>query len=302
MVNYLNLMARTVAALWHIGTRWISRLVRVALILIISHWTLVVLVSFTGVHELTVGASLLTVAALIFILVVASLPRYQDELGAALAVSATLSLFKRTRKILEKILKGLFLFLLIDAAFGLYFSLVPVENQRGAALWIIFFAAIFGMAVAVQPAARRQKIVNAFVFVLLVGSAAALFVVIPTTLANGGWDETKRDVARALKKDDAKAAPTGTPAPTTGKVIVLTEGRQYITLLGYDQLAGPVDLDPIADGECAKWRPSVKGVVIHWQDGSEESMGEESVHSPEGLVWFKGPAGYTVGVRKTADC
>lgn len=119
---------------------------------------------------------------------------------------------------------------------------------------------------------------------IIVG-AFTLFGIV-TLVPGGDTEATKAAPAEALS--------------TTGR-IVLTEERQYITLLGPDKLAGPVDLDALRAGECPRWLPPA-GTIVRYEDGFEVSAQAITTHPSIGLVWFKGPTGQQVGIRKTTDC
>lgn len=224
MHDFLSNIGRVLVALWRIGRAqapglahhawdfyalWASRLTRISLIVVVGQPVAVILVSLTGVHELTVLTALTPIIALLFLSVVASMPHHQDELAAAFAIGTGLAVWDRTAKILEKVLQGLLLFLLLDMAFGLYFSLLPVEEDKGLVLWIVFVGVIFLLSVALLPQGWRKKLTNTSVVIGFVGSVVALTVVIPAVLANGGRDETRKDISRAFT-DDAKAAPAET--------------------------------------------------------------------------------------------
>jgi hypothetical protein len=122
----------------------------------------------------------------------------------------------------------------------------------------------------------------AWAWLALVGIAGLILLIGVTTTFSGDGN-------------GAKAAPAAGP-------IVLTEERQYITLLGPDRLAGPVDLDQsLKVGECPRWLGPA-GTIVHYQDGFEVGIEELSPHPSVGQVFFRGPAGQMVGVRKTTDC
>jgi len=94
----------------------------------------------------------------------------------------------------------------------------------------------------------------------------------------------------------------GPKAARAAGPIALTEERQYITLLGPDKLVGPVDLDAsLRVGECPRWLGPA-GTLVHYEDGFEVGIEAFSPHPSVGQVFFRGPAGQMVGVRKTTDC
>ena len=90
-------------------------------------------------------------------------------------------------------------------------------------------------------------------------------------------------------------------AAAEARTMILTEERQYVVLLGEDELAGPVDLGTLKIGECPKWL-GPEGTLVYYQDGFEVPVEATSPHPSVGLVYLKGPAGQMVGVRKTTDC
>lgn len=317
MHSFLGNIGRVLAALWHIGrTRgpgvvtiawdfyatWVRRFVRLALIVVIGQPLAVILVSLTGVHELTVLTALTPILALLFLMIVASMPQHQDELAASLAIGTGLTAWDRTAKTLNAIFRGLLFFLLLDMAFGLYFSLLPIENDRRMALWIVLMGIIFLLAVAVQPASRRNAIVHSMVGILLVGSAAAVFVLSPVILLEGGWDETKSDVAKAFK-DDAKAAPaTGSPAVALPgeKICTAASCTARIPLPVDGSKSTAVDIDDVVPDTWNYNFGGPSGAVVYWEDfgdsapiavGFDLGDGRRGWGSRDGLVRFSASAG-----------
>lgn len=326
MHDFLHNVGQVIAALWQLGRRrnwvprawhrttqawdfyalWVSRLTRVALVAVIGQPIAIILVSLAGVHELTVFMALTPVLALLFLLVVASLPQHQDELAAALSIGVVANAWgrndrndensqrTRTARILNAIFRGLALFLLLDAAFGLYFSLLPIENNRGLVLWIVLMGIIFLLAVALQPPSRRKVIVNWAVGILLVGSAIAVFVLFPVLLLNGGWRETKSDVAKAFN-DDAKAAVGREPS---GSFCV------KISLAGQNNWVGPIGITTHVEGEIGfipggGWKYIVDGPADARERGSDGKI--IGIYDPDplpnGRADFDGPAGETITVK-----
>lgn len=307
-------IGRVIAALWQIGrahapglmgrawdfyAQWTRRFVRLALVVVIGQPLAVILVSLTGVHEATVLMALTPIIALLFLTIVASMPRHQDELAAGLAIGAGLAAWDRTARILHEIYRGLLFFLLLDLAFGLYFSLLPVENDRGLSLWIVFIGIIFLLAVALQPVSRRMAIINSAVGILLVGSAIAVFVLFPVLLLNGGWGETKGDVAKVFK-DDAKAAPAAplsvvagmncTAASCTTRVILPVDGSK----------SAAVNIDDVVPDTWNYNFTGPSGTVVYWEDFGDSAQiavgfdlgdGRRGWGSRDGLVKFSAPAG-----------
>ncbi len=315
MHDFLHDMGQVIVALWQLGQRrrwvprawdfyalWVSRLTRLALIVVIGQPVAVVLVSLTGVHELTVLMALTPILALVFLMIVASMPQHQDELAAALAVTAGLSAWDRTARILRAILRGLLFFLLLDMAFGLYFSLLPIENDRRMVLWIVFMGVIFLLAVAVQPASRVKAIRNWMVGILLVGSAIAVFVLFPVFLLNGGWRETKSDVAKAFK-DDAKAAPAAVlPSVPTAEAgdCTATSCTARIALPVNGSKSATVDIDAVVPDTWNYSFSGPPGTVVHWENfgdsapidvGFDLGGGKRGWGSRDGPVTFSAPVG-----------
>lgn len=320
MFTFLHLTWRAITALWRIGqvqapglarrawnfyARWTRRFVRLALVAVVGQPLAVILVSLTGVHELTVLMALTPILALLFLMIVASMPRHQDELAVSLAIGTSAAAWegrpekegeKRT-KILKAILRGLGFFFLLDMAFGLYFSLLPVENNRGLVLWIVFVGIIFLLAVALQPASRRMAIVNSAVGILLVGSAVAVFVLFPVLLLNGGWGETKSDVAKALK-NDAKAAQPTTPTSSTGGSFCVR-----IQLAGRGNWVGPIGITTHVENEAGfvpgGWKYTVDGPSDARERGSDgQILGiYDPAPLPSGKAEFDGPAGKTITLK-----
>lgn len=303
MNDFLRNIGQVVVALWQLGRRrrwvprawdfyalWTSRLARLALIVVIGQPIAVILMSLTGVHELTVLTALTPIVALLFLLVVASMPQHQDELAIGLAVTAGLSAWDRTAKILGTIIRGLILFLLLDLTFGLYFSLLPVEEDRGLILWIVLMGVIFLLAVALQPPNRRKAILNWAVGILLVGSAIAVFVLFPVLLLNGGWEETKSDVAKALK-DDAKAAPAEVKSSGTWQVTLRGPEEWVSTGVNLDRLPGDL---PYSFGGPA-------GTKIRFVDERDNILAEglitEDFGVQGGTPEFAGVTGATATLR-----
>lgn len=281
MHDFLRNIGQVIVALWQLGRRrrwaprawnfyalWVSRLARLALIVVIGQPIAVILVSLAGVHELTAFVALTPIAALFFLLVVASLPQHQDELGAALAIGTVASASERLAKILGAVIKGLASFLLLDLAFGLYFTLLPIEADRRLVLLMVIVGLIFCLAVAVQKPERRKTIINALVGVLLVGSAIAIFVVFPIILLNGGRDETRRDIARAFE-DNAKAAPvpTGVEGRVVARVTLPTDGSRSLPIDTNDRERFP-------RGECLWFHSEEYGTGVY-QDGAGPTSFEE---------------------------
>ena len=242
-------------------------------------------------HELTVFVALTPVIAVLFLIVVASMPHHQNELATALAIGGGLSVVDRTAKILGAILRGLLFFLVLDLAFGLYFSLLPVENDRGLVLWIVLMGVIFLLAVAVQPTKRRKAIVNWAVGILLVGSAIAVFVFFPVLLLNGGWGETKGDITDAFK-DDAQAAPA--EIRPSGESVT-------VTLRGPDQwISTGVNLNQLPGGLHYSFG-GPNGTRVRFVDERDNVLAEglitEEFGVQGGIPEFAGPNGATATLR-----
>ncbi len=319
MTGLLFNAGQVIAALWQLGRRrrwaprawdfyalWPSRIVRLALVVVIGQPIAVILASLTGVHELTVFVALTPILALLFLLVVASMPQHQDELGAALAVGAVANAWgrniensqrTRTSRILNAIFRGLLLFLLLDTAFGLYFSLLPVENDRRMVLWIVLMGIIFLLAVAVQPASRREAILNWAVGILLVGSAVAVFVVLPVVLLEGGWGAAKKDISGAFKNNAKAAAPRETTSATSEAFCV------KISLAGRDNWVGPIGITTHVESEIGfvpgGWKYTVDGPSDARERGSDgQILGiYDPAPLPSGETKFDGPTGGTITVK-----
>lgn len=292
-----GLLFRLARYLWGVGGKWL----RIAIFVAVGTLFLILGAALTGVPALVALTALAPLVALLLVparinpmwlLAIAAWPDriFVDEKRRIPILREGIPLGGDE---LRRGVRWIFAFIAVEVGMAFYYAgveyLAPSVDRT---LVLITFALfVFLALVAASPTGKVRT--------RTIGVLSIVFVVLTVIFLFGGKDEFGNKL-EAIGNGDARAAPAA-GVSTAGRV-TLTEERQYITLLGEDKLAGPVDLDPLEIGECARWQPSVKGVVIHWEDRTEESMEVDSSHPPVGLVWFKGPAEQQVGVRKTTDC
>ena len=154
---------------------------------------------------------------------------------------------------------------------------------------------IFLLAVALQPANRREAILNWAVGTLLVGSAAAVFVLFPVLLLNGGWDETKSDIREAFK-DDAKAAPAAVMPASRSSCPSPTRIEKQVILRGPgDWISTGVDLDQLPRG--LNYRFYGPSGTVRFVDGAGNVLAEGPISQDfgvqGGIPEFSGETGRT---------
>ncbi len=274
---------------------WVRRAHLVALAALVGQPGLVPLVALSGNHLATLAAAFIPLLVAVGLWAFAVIPQgHQGPLAAGTAAVGAAEAWDRTRKAINKLFLGLGLYLLVDLIYGIWFAALPFGEDRTLIPWAVatWVVVLFGVAVLGKVA---RKIGRGLLLAAFIAAILALIVGFPVVLANGGWGDTKTDVTEVFRSDGKAAA----PAPSA-RGLVLTEKRQYVTLLGPGKLAGPVDLDALEAGWRLCWSPFPGSIV--WDDGARSPGNRASDHVPVGLVWFTGLAGKQVSVYKSRDC
>lgn len=237
----------TIGKLWHRGGIW----ARLAIVIIALWPVLITFAAFIGWSFLTAIVALLPLAAIVFGLIALIDP-------LVIAVIGT---------VWPKFLKTSALIIGTELAIGVYFSAVPVENERG----LIPLALLLLLAIIFLVLGQKMKIIASILIILFL-SLTLIFIF----GRDKAWEKTKEVVEWIIK-------PSTTPQPQPTLSTTVPSETQLKPAEPPMWPVGAVETVTLNKGDTVETKLWVKRGMVFISETNKTVL----IGGPEKISWFK---------------